>query len=74
MTAASGSCATLAHVRKGNLHVANVGDGAAVLGRFFLDICRKYEDILSYDFIVFRSCERQWQRCRPSAFPSSLYR
>ncbi|ETN86531.1 protein phosphatase 2C, partial [Necator americanus] len=32
MTAASGSCATLAHVRKHNLHVANVGDGAAVLG------------------------------------------
>ncbi|VDK53854.1 unnamed protein product [Cylicostephanus goldi] len=31
-TAAAGSCATLAHVRKGNLHVANVGDGAAVLG------------------------------------------
>uniref|UniRef100_A0A158P953 PPM-type phosphatase domain-containing protein n=1 Tax=Angiostrongylus cantonensis TaxID=6313 RepID=A0A158P953_ANGCA len=32
MTAASGSCATLAHVRGRNLHVANVGDGAAVLG------------------------------------------
>ncbi|KJH41094.1 protein phosphatase 2C [Dictyocaulus viviparus] len=32
MTAASGSCATLAHVRGQNLHVANVGDGAAVLG------------------------------------------
>ncbi|EPB73591.1 protein phosphatase 2C [Ancylostoma ceylanicum] len=32
MTAASGSCATLAHIRKRNLHVANVGDGAAVLG------------------------------------------
>lgn len=32
MTAASGSCATLAHVRGNNLHVANVGDGAAVLG------------------------------------------
>ncbi|KHJ93428.1 protein phosphatase 2C [Oesophagostomum dentatum] len=32
MTAAAGSCATLAHVRKRNLHVANVGDGAAVLG------------------------------------------
>nr|CDJ93452.1 Protein phosphatase 2C domain containing protein [Haemonchus contortus] len=32
MTAASGSCATLAHVRKRNLHVANVGDSAAVLG------------------------------------------
>ncbi|CAJ0606210.1 unnamed protein product [Cylicocyclus nassatus] len=31
-TAAAGSCATLAHVRKGNLQVANVGDGAAVLG------------------------------------------
>uniref|UniRef100_A0A0R3PQP2 PPM-type phosphatase domain-containing protein n=1 Tax=Angiostrongylus costaricensis TaxID=334426 RepID=A0A0R3PQP2_ANGCS len=31
MTAASGSCATLAHVRGRNLHVANVGDGAAVL-------------------------------------------
>ncbi|WKX92851.1 hypothetical protein Q1695_010689 [Nippostrongylus brasiliensis] len=32
MTAASGSCATLAHIRGCNLHVANVGDGAAVLG------------------------------------------
>ncbi|KAK6035441.1 hypothetical protein COOONC_27054, partial [Cooperia oncophora] len=32
MTAASGSCATLAHIRGRNLHVANVGDSAAVLG------------------------------------------
>lgn len=32
MIAASGSCATLAHVRHGHLHVANTGDGAAVLG------------------------------------------
>ncbi|KAK5965446.1 Pyruvate dehyrogenase phosphatase catalytic subunit 1 [Trichostrongylus colubriformis] len=32
MTAASGSCATLAHIRNENLHVANVGDSAAVLG------------------------------------------
>uniref|UniRef100_A0A1I7XI49 PPM-type phosphatase domain-containing protein n=1 Tax=Heterorhabditis bacteriophora TaxID=37862 RepID=A0A1I7XI49_HETBA len=32
MTAASGSCATLAHVRSRHLHVANAGDGAAVLG------------------------------------------
>ncbi|CAJ0954872.1 unnamed protein product, partial [Mesorhabditis belari] len=32
LTAASGSCATVAHIRKRHLHVANVGDGAAVLG------------------------------------------
>ena len=32
MIAASGSCATLAHIRHGHLHVANSGDGAAVLG------------------------------------------
>ncbi|KAK0425029.1 hypothetical protein QR680_008993 [Steinernema hermaphroditum] len=30
--ATSGSCATVAHVRHNHLHVANVGDGAAVLG------------------------------------------
>ncbi|CAI4226682.1 unnamed protein product [Auanema sp. JU1783] len=30
--AASGSCSTLAHIRSNHLHVANSGDGAAVLG------------------------------------------
>ncbi|KAL3110223.1 hypothetical protein niasHT_015826 [Heterodera trifolii] len=30
--AASGSCALVVHVRKNNLHVANVGDSSAVLG------------------------------------------
>ncbi|CAD6186129.1 unnamed protein product [Caenorhabditis auriculariae] len=30
--AASGSCATIAHVRNRHLHVANIGDAAAVLG------------------------------------------
>uniref|UniRef100_A0AC34R3X1 PPM-type phosphatase domain-containing protein n=1 Tax=Panagrolaimus sp. JU765 TaxID=591449 RepID=A0AC34R3X1_9BILA len=30
--AASGSCATVAHVRRRHLHVANIGDSAAVLG------------------------------------------
>uniref|UniRef100_A0AC35GNH5 PPM-type phosphatase domain-containing protein n=1 Tax=Panagrolaimus sp. PS1159 TaxID=55785 RepID=A0AC35GNH5_9BILA len=30
--AASGSCATVAHLRKCHLHVANIGDSAAVLG------------------------------------------
>uniref|UniRef100_A0A7E4V1R0 PPM-type phosphatase domain-containing protein n=1 Tax=Panagrellus redivivus TaxID=6233 RepID=A0A7E4V1R0_PANRE len=30
--AASGSCAVVAHVRRGHLHVANIGDSAAVLG------------------------------------------
>lgn len=32
MVAASGSCATIAHIRNRHLHVANSGDGAAVLG------------------------------------------
>ncbi|PAV80258.1 hypothetical protein WR25_16791 [Diploscapter pachys] len=32
LIAASGSCATLAHIRSWNLHVANIGDAAAVLG------------------------------------------
>uniref|UniRef100_A0AC35TPK2 PPM-type phosphatase domain-containing protein n=1 Tax=Rhabditophanes sp. KR3021 TaxID=114890 RepID=A0AC35TPK2_9BILA len=30
--AASGSCATVAHIRSSNLHVANIGDSAAVMG------------------------------------------
>ncbi|CAI5437681.1 unnamed protein product [Caenorhabditis angaria] len=32
MIAASGSCTTLAHIRARHLHVANLGDAAAVLG------------------------------------------
>lgn len=32
MIAASGSCCTLAHIRSRHLHVANLGDAAAVLG------------------------------------------
>ncbi|ULU11952.1 hypothetical protein L3Y34_015365 [Caenorhabditis briggsae] len=32
MVAASGSCCTLAHIRSRHLHVANLGDAAAVLG------------------------------------------
>ncbi|CAB3407898.1 unnamed protein product [Caenorhabditis bovis] len=32
MIAASGSCTTLAHIRSRHLHVANLGDAAAVLG------------------------------------------
>uniref|UniRef100_A0A914CCN0 PPM-type phosphatase domain-containing protein n=1 Tax=Acrobeloides nanus TaxID=290746 RepID=A0A914CCN0_9BILA len=30
--AASGSCATVGHIRKNHLHVANIGDSAAILG------------------------------------------
>lgn len=30
--ASSGSCAILAHIRRNHLHVANVGDSAAILG------------------------------------------
>lgn len=30
--ASSGSCAVMAHIRRNNLHVANVGDSACILG------------------------------------------